>query len=158
MWKFLHLSIHILHFDTYTILYIRRNFRHWPQFGQSSFIIHGSFKCLPAHSSFHNHSFQPHSFHLIIQNCRGVSHTPFMAAKLHVRGWRFVGCYHFVFAHVRAYAIRPYICSIEHLGFVGWIHNIKSTGLSIALSMEFYKICRGVSHTPFIAAKMHVRR
>ena len=131
MWKFLHLSIHILHFDTYTILYIRRNFRHWPQFGQSSFIIHGSFKCLPAHSSFHNHSFQPHSFHLIIQNCRGVSHTPFMAAKLYVRGWWFFGCYHFVFAHFRAYAIRPYICSIEHLGFVGWIQPIKSSALSI---------------------------
>ena len=45
-----------------------------------------------------------------------------------------------------------------NLSFIGWIHNIKSTGLSIALSMEFYKICRGVSHTPFIAAKMHVRR
>ena len=47
------------------------------------------------------------------KRCRGVSHTPFMAAKLYVRGWWFFGCYHFVFAHFRAYAIRPYTCSVE---------------------------------------------
>ena len=45
--------------------------------------------------------------------CSGVSHTPFMAAKRHVRrGWC-VGRYYFVFAHLRAYAIRPYTCSID---------------------------------------------
>ena len=153
MWKFLHLSIHILHFDTYTILYIRRNFRHRPQFGQSSFIIHGSFKCLPAHSSFHNHSFQPHSFHLIIQNCRGVSHTPFMAAKLYVRGWCFFWVLSFRFRSFEGVCDTPQHLLDWNLSFIGWIHNIKSTGLSIALSMEFYKICRGVSHTPSIATK-----
>ena len=50
--------------------------------------------------------------------CRGVSHTPSTAAKWHVRGWWFVGCYHFVFVHLRAYAIRPYTCSIEILGLL----------------------------------------
>ena len=55
----------------------------------------------------------------LAKRCRGVSHTPSTAAKLHVRGWWFVGCYHFVFAHLRAYAIRPYICSIEILGLLG---------------------------------------
>ena len=53
------------------------------------------------------------------KRCRGVSHTPSMAAKLHVRGWWFVGCYHFIFNHVRAYAIRPYTCSAEILGLLG---------------------------------------
>ena len=40
--------------------------------------------------------------------CRGVSHTPFMAGMLHIQRWYHVGRYHSVFAHVRAYAIRPY--------------------------------------------------
>ena len=43
--------------------------------------------------------------------CRGVSHTPFMAGKVHIKRMCHVGRYHFVFAHVRAYAIRPYTCS-----------------------------------------------
>ena len=129
MWKFLHLSIKILIFDAYTILYIWRNFRHRPQFGQSSFITHGSFKCLPVHSSFHNHSLNPFSFDLITKNCRGVSHTPSMAGKWHVRGWKCV-------RHKR----------------------VKSSGSVIMSPVKWPNRCRGVSHTPFIAAKLHIRR
>ena len=44
--------------------------------------------------------------------CRGVSHTPFMAAMLHIKRWCIGLRVDFVFAHVRAYAIRPYTCSI----------------------------------------------
>ena len=47
------------------------------------------------------------------KRCRGVSHTPSMAAKKHVRRGYFVHRYHSVSAHIRAYAIRPYTCSIE---------------------------------------------
>ena len=40
--------------------------------------------------------------------CRGVSHTPSMAANMPIQRWYYVRCHHFIFAHVRAYAIRPY--------------------------------------------------
>ena len=43
--------------------------------------------------------------------CRGVSHTPFMAGKVHIKRMCHVRRYHFIFAHIRAYAIRPYTCS-----------------------------------------------
>ena len=45
--------------------------------------------------------------------CRGVSHTPSMAANMPIQRWYYVRCHHFIFAHVRAYAIRPYTCSVE---------------------------------------------
>ena len=32
---------------------------------------------------------------------------------LHIRRGYFVRRYHFIFAHIRAYAIRPYTCSID---------------------------------------------
>ena len=53
--------------------------------------------------------------------CRGVSHTPSMAGKLHIKRRWCVRCHHFVFAHVRAYAICPYTCSIEF-----WADNIMT--------------------------------
>ena len=40
--------------------------------------------------------------------CRGVSHTPAMAANMPIQRWYYVRRYRFIFAHVRAYAIRPY--------------------------------------------------
>ena len=55
------------------------------------------------------------------KNCRGVSHTPSMAAWLHVRRGYFVRRYHSVFAHVRAYAIRPYTCSIDFWDMLGCV-------------------------------------
>ena len=45
--------------------------------------------------------------------CRGVSHTPSMAANMPIQRWYYVRCQHFISAHVRAYAIRPYTCSVE---------------------------------------------
>ena len=30
-----------------------------------------------------------------------------------IQRWYYVRCHHFIFAHVRAYAIRPYTCSVE---------------------------------------------
>ena len=45
--------------------------------------------------------------------CRGVSHTPSMAANMLIQRWYYVRCHRFIFAHVRAYAIRPYTCSVE---------------------------------------------
>ena len=94
----------------------------------------------------------------LANRCRGVSHTPFTAAKLHVRGRWFVGRYHFIFVHLRAYAIRPYTSSIEIVGLLGEYTTSNQPGLTFALSIEFYKICRGVSHTPSTAAKLHVQR
>ena len=40
--------------------------------------------------------------------CRGVSHTPFTAANMPIQQWYYVRCQHFISAHIRAYAIRPY--------------------------------------------------
>ena len=51
--------------------------------------------------------------------CRGVSHTPFTAGMLHIRRGYFVRRYHSVFAHIRAYAIRPYTCSLEIMAKYG---------------------------------------
>ena len=51
--------------------------------------------------------------------CRGVSHTPFMAGKKHIKRWWCVRCHYFIFAHVRAYAIRPYTCSVEFFVLLG---------------------------------------
>ena len=51
--------------------------------------------------------------------CRGVSHTPFMAGKKHIKRMCHVRRYHFIFAHVRAYAIRPYTCSVEIFVLLG---------------------------------------
>ena len=42
--------------------------------------------------------------------CRGVSHTPSMAANMPIQRWYYVRCQHFISAHIRAYAIRPYSC------------------------------------------------
>ena len=52
--------------------------------------------------------------------CRGVSHTPSMAGMLHVRRGYFVRRYHSVFAHIRAYAIRPYTCSFKNDALLGY--------------------------------------
>ena len=35
-----------------------------------------------------------------------------MAGKMHIKRWCHVGRHCFIFAHIRAYAIRPYTCSI----------------------------------------------
>ena len=51
--------------------------------------------------------------------CRGVSHTPFTAAKKHIKRMCHVRRYHFIFAHVRAYVIRPYTCSIDFRVLLG---------------------------------------
>ena len=53
--------------------------------------------------------------------CRGVSHTPSMAGMSHVRRCCFVRCYRFLFAHFRAYAIRPYTCSVEIEAILGYV-------------------------------------
>ena len=45
--------------------------------------------------------------------CRGVSHTPSMAANMPIQRWYYVRCQHFISAHIRAYAIRPYTYSVE---------------------------------------------
>ena len=45
--------------------------------------------------------------------CRGVSHTPFTAANMPIQRWYYVRCQHFISAHIRAYAIRPYTYSVE---------------------------------------------
>ena len=45
--------------------------------------------------------------------CRGVSHTPSMAANTLIQRWYYVRCQHFISAHIRAYAIRPYTYSVE---------------------------------------------
>ena len=45
--------------------------------------------------------------------CRGARHTPSTAANMPIQRWYYVRCHHFIFAHVRAYAIRPYTCSVE---------------------------------------------
>ena len=72
--------------------------------------------------------------------CRGVSHTPFMAGMLHIRRGYFVRRYHSVFAHIRAYAIRPYTCSFiivaeygysfplfgDYRGMIGGKYGIKT--------------------------------
>ena len=51
--------------------------------------------------------------------CRGVSHTPSMAANMPIQRWYYVRCHRFIFAHVRAYAIRPYTCSVEIMASLG---------------------------------------
>ena len=53
--------------------------------------------------------------------CRGVSHTPSTAGKMHIKRWCHVGCYHFISAHIRAYAIRPYTCSIDFRDLLGCV-------------------------------------
>ena len=53
--------------------------------------------------------------------CRGVSHTPFTAAKKHIKRMCHVRRYHFIFAHIRAYAIRPYTYSIKNGGGYGTV-------------------------------------
>ena len=45
--------------------------------------------------------------------CRGARHTPSTAANMPIQRWYYVRCQHFISAHVRAYAIRPYTCSVE---------------------------------------------
>ena len=45
--------------------------------------------------------------------CRGVSHTPSMAGKKHIKRWGVGLVVDSVSAHMRAYAIRPYTCSVE---------------------------------------------
>ena len=60
--------------------------------------------------------------------CRGVSHTPFTLAKKHVRRYCFFGRYRFVFAHIRAYAIRPYTCSVDFWDWLGcWLVSYSLT-------------------------------
>ena len=53
--------------------------------------------------------------------CRGVSHTPFTAAKKHIKRMCHVRRYHFISAHMRAYAIRPYTCSVKNDGVLGGV-------------------------------------
>ena len=53
--------------------------------------------------------------------CRGVSHTPSMAGKMQIKRMCHVRRYHFIFAHVRAYAIRPYTYSIKNGGGYGTV-------------------------------------
>ena len=40
-------------------------------------------------------------------------HTPCTAANMPIQRWYYVRCHRIIFAHVRAYAIRPYTCSVE---------------------------------------------
>ena len=42
-----------------------------------------------------------------------------MAGMLHIKRMCHVGQHHFIFAHVRAYAIRPYTCSVEIMASLG---------------------------------------
>ena len=51
--------------------------------------------------------------------CRGARHTPSTAANMPIQRWYYVRCQHFISAHVRAYAIRPYTCSVEIRASVG---------------------------------------
>ena len=44
-----------------------------------------------------------------------------MAGMLHIKRMCHVGQHHFVFAHVRAYAIRPYTCSIDFGDWLGCV-------------------------------------
>ena len=37
-----------------------------------------------------------------------ISFPPFTAANMTIQRWYYVRCHHFIFVHVRAYAIRPY--------------------------------------------------
>ena len=68
-----------------------------------------------------------------------------MAGKRHMKRMCHVRCYHFVFAHVRAYAIRPYTCSVivmaeynysfplfdDYRGMIGGKYGIKTVILQL---------------------------
>ena len=53
--------------------------------------------------------------------CRGVSHTPSMAAWMPINRWCLVERIHFNFAHIRAYAIRPYTYSVDFRDLLGCV-------------------------------------
>ena len=82
--------------------------------------------------------------------CRGVSHTPFIAANNHSHNndRQYAPANNTLFANVRAYAIRPYSFSIDfkprnpRKHIENWSYRIPSQPNK----------CRGVSHTPFTAA------
>ena len=90
--------------------------------------------------------------------CRGVSHTPSMAANMPIQRWYYVRCQHFISAHIRAYAIRPYTCSVEIRASLG-----ENTITNRPIQSSCYhrinrKVCRGVSHTPSTAANISTEK
>ena len=84
--------------------------------------------------------------------CRGVSHTPFMAGNLllfdEIRFY--TAAIYPSFAHVRAYAIRPYRYSVE----IKWLYPKQNIKSHLLIRMLWPNRCMGVSHTPFTAGSM----
>ena len=87
--------------------------------------------------------------------CRGVSHTPFTLAKKHVRRYCFFGRYRFVFAHIRAYAIRPYTCSVDFWDWLGcWLVSYSLTSGRMRYAPTLVRLNFGIC---WFACLFHIR-
>ena len=58
--------------------------------------------------------------------CRGVSHTPSMAANMPIQRWYYVRCYHFIFAHLEGVCDTPLRFSCDEETTIFSHHGLRN--------------------------------